>query len=241
MTVTRQRTRSASDRIRGYILSHINAGAWKVGQQIPPESALTLQFSVSRMTVHRVLKELAAEGVIVRKRGSGSFVSGQVPRTELLQISDISKEIIERGGSYFCEVKYLGEARITAVVSHAFGETAAQNLGRSLIVHYEDGVPLQLEDRYVDLSLVPGYMGVDFTKTTAHQYLMQEAPLSKAEHELTAAMPVREQQEMLNIPAGEPCLVLKRKTWSRDRLVSYAELFYPASRYSFGGVFSPGS
>jgi GntR family histidine utilization transcriptional repressor len=68
---------------------------------------------------------------------------------------------------------------------------------------------------------------------------MQTAPLQKAEHELTAVLPNPQQQEFLNIQANEPCLLLKRKTWSGDHLVSYAELLYPASRYSFGGIFTP--
>ena len=106
--------------------------------------------------------------------------------------------------------------------------------------YFENGLPLQLEDRWVDLQMAPGYLQVDFSTTTAHRYLMAVAPLQRAEHELTAVLPDPGRQGLPAIQANEPCLLLKRKTWSEGQLVSYAELLYPGSRYSFGGVFGPG-
>ncbi len=230
---------SLSSRIREYILIHIENGDWPPEHQIPAESELMKQFDASRMTVHRALKELAAEGFIYRQRGLGSFVSRRTPRSELLVITNIADEIKNRGGDYYCELLYLAAEPESALTAHVFGK--GKNIARSKVVHSENNVPIQLEDRYVDLRTAPKYLEVDFTTTTAHTYLMQAAPLQKAEHELTAVRPNREQQRFLNIGPDEPCLLLRRKTWSRDRLVSYAELLYPGSRFSFGGVFQPSS
>jgi len=197
-------------------------------------------FSASRMTVHRAVKELAAEGHLLRERGRGTFVAKRIPRSELLTVRDIVEEIRERGGTYYNEVKHVGHANQSAKLSHVFGGVSIDNVAHTIIVHYENGEPLQLENRWVDLTLVPGYLGVDFTAMSPSRYLTKEAPLQKAEHALTAALPNKEEQTFLEVRQDEPCLLLKRKTWSGDRLVSYAELLYPASRYSFGGVFTPG-
>lgn len=227
-------------RIRTYILRHIEDGTWPCDHRVPSEAALMDRFSASRMTVHRAIKELAAEGYVYRERGRGTFVTKPVPRRDLLEISDIAEEIVARGGTYFCELKYLALEKPSPVTTHVFGSDNTNTVARSQVVHFENGVPLQLEDRYVNLLHAPDYLDLDFATTTAHQYLIKVAPLQKAEHQLTAVLPTAEQQEYLQIQANEPCLHIKRKTWSGGKLVSYAELLYPGSRYSFGGVFTPG-
>lgn len=229
-----------SHRIRDYILTRIQSGEWTQGEKIPSEAELMSMFSASRMTVHRAVKELAAEGHLLRERGRGTFVAKRIPRSELLTVRDIVEEIRERGGTYYNEVKHVGHANQSAKLSHVFGSVPIDDIAHSIIVHYENGEPLQLENRWVNLELVPGYLSVDFAEMSPSRYLTQEAPLQKAEHALTAALPDKEQQAFLEVRPDEPCLLLKRKTWSGDRLVSYAELLYPASRYSFGGVFTPG-
>jgi GntR family histidine utilization transcriptional repressor len=226
-------------RIRDHIVGRIENGAWKPGDRIPAESELMETFSASRMTVHRAIKELATEGMVYRERGRGTFVARRVPRSDLLVVADIAEQIRERGGDYFSDLKYLAAEPMTALTAHVFGEGADASLARSKVVHCENGLPIQLEDRWVDLRMAPDYLGLDFSKTTAHRYLMRAAPLMKAEHELTAVLPGTEQQYFLDIPENEPCLLLRRKTWSGDRLVSYAELYYPASRFTFGGTFTP--
>lgn len=230
-----------AQRIREYILTNIRNGLWPEGHKIPSEAKIMDQFSASRMTVHRAIKELATQGHIRRERGRGSFVTKPLPRRDLLEIADIAEEILARGGTYFSALKLLEQAQPSPVTTHVFGQDADHAIAHSQVVHFENGQPLQLEDRYVNLAAVPGYLDLDFTTTSAHQHLTKVAPLQKAEHQLTATLPTSEQCEFMQIQPNEPCLLIKRKTWSDGVLVSYAELLYPGSRYSFGGVFTPGN
>lgn len=227
------------DRIRAYILGAIGDGSWPGDHRIPSEAEIMARFGASRMTVHRAIRELASEGYLYRHRGRGTFVARRPPRSELLVVADIAEEIAGRGGSYFCRCRRLGREPRSPLTVYVFGEAAADHIARSTVIHFENGVPLQLEDRWVDLALAPGYLELDLSRTTAHRHLSAVAPLQRAEHELTAVLPDPGQQELLGIQANEPCLQLKRRTWSEGRLVSYAELLYPGSRYSFGGVFEP--
>lgn len=233
-------SQSLVTRIRTLILGRIQDGSWPNGHKIPSEAEIMAQFAASRMTVHRAIKELAAEGHLYRERGRGTFVAKKKPRSQLLVIADIEAEIRSRGGAYFCECRSLAREPRTPLTVYIFGKERAGDIGHSTVIHFENGLPLQLEERWVDLRLAPGYLDIDFQSTTAYRYLMAAAPLQKAEHELTAVLPDSGQQQLLRIQAGEPCLLLKRKTWSDGQLVSYAELLYPGSRYSFGGVFGPG-
>ena len=61
----------------------------------------------------------------------------------------------------------------------------------TLIVHSEEGVPLQCEDRYVNPACAPGYLAVDFTQTTPTHYLFEVTALWRAQYSIEAALPTR--------------------------------------------------
>ncbi len=53
----------------------ISRGEWRAGNKLPAEPELARQYSVSRMTVRQAVSELVEDGVLVRKRGNGTFVN----------------------------------------------------------------------------------------------------------------------------------------------------------------------
>ncbi len=55
------------------------------------------------------------------------------------------------------------------------------------MVHYENEVPVQIEDRCVNAAVVPDYLHQDYTATTPHDYLSLIAPLTEGEHIVEAA------------------------------------------------------
>ena len=60
--------------IRSLIVQALEAGDWQPGQAIPSEQELALRFGVSQGTVRKAVDELAAENILVRKQGKGTFV-----------------------------------------------------------------------------------------------------------------------------------------------------------------------
>ena len=125
--------------------------------------------------------------------------------------------------------------------------TLAQQLGlaagdavfHTLIVHLENGVPLQCEDRYVNPACAPDYLGVDFTQTTPTHYLLEVAPLWEAQYSIEAGQPTAQEASCCGIAAGEPCLVVVRRTFSRGVPITIARLVHPGSRYQLEGQFKP--
>ena len=107
----------------------------------------------------------------------------------------------------------------------------------SVMVHHEDGVPIQLEDRHVNPAAAPDYLQVDFQTTTPTQYLFQCAPLSEARYSIEAALPTRLEAKALGIKQSDPCLVITRCTISGAHVASQGRLVYPGMRYSLQGNF----
>jgi GntR family histidine utilization transcriptional repressor len=219
--------------IKDYVRQQIESGAWTHGSLIPSEHELVKQFGVSRMTVHRALRELTSEQVLTRIQGAGTFVSAQKYQSTLIEIKSIADEIKSRGDTHSSEVLVL-EATDDAKALEALGLQSGPAF-HSRIVHFENGVPIQLEDRYVNPELYPHYLEQDFTRTTPNEYMTREAPLQRAEYVITATMPDATARHRLRMDIGDPCLVLHRRTWAHGLVASDVTLWHPGSRYQFSG------
>jgi GntR family histidine utilization transcriptional repressor len=225
--------------VKRHILDNIGSGKWRASARVPSENDIVKAFGVSRMTANRALRELRDEGILVRIAGVGSFVADRHAHAHPLEIRGIADEIRERGHVHRADIVSLERVRAVAELAGDFGIAARSELYCSLIVHYENDRPIQLEDRYVLPKLAPDYLQVDFSATTPHDYLIKVAPLQEAEHLLRAEMPDERTRKLLAMKRDEPCLVVIRRTWTAGQIASVARLYYPGSRYEMSGRFRP--
>src|SRR5271165_5677219 len=225
--------------VKRHILDNIGSGNWGMSARVPSENDIVKSFGVSRMTANRALRELRDEGVLVRIAGVGSFVADRHVRAHPLEIRSIADEIHERGHVHRAEIVSLEKIRAAAELAGDFGIAPRSVLYCSVIVHFENDRPVQLEDRYVLPPLAPDYLTVDFTQTTPYDYLIKVAPLQEAEHLLRAVMPDERARTLLDMKRDEPCLLMIRRTWAAGQIASLARLYYPGSRYEMSGRFRP--
>ncbi|MFT0531911.1 histidine utilization repressor [Castellaniella hirudinis] len=233
--VRKTRETPAYQRIKDYVLQQIQRGIWAEGDLIPTELALCKQFSVSRMTVHRALRELTTDQVLLRYQGSGTYVApAKIPST-LIEIRSIAQDIHERGHQHTCRVLQLRRIKASTAQAKRFQLRAGAPLFHSLIVHYENNVPIQLEDRVVDARRVPDYLDQDWSRTTPNEYLMQVAPAPSGQYTIEVKLPTADTADPLDIPLDQPCLVLDRTTFSGGTFTSQAVMWYPGNRYKLAG------
>ena len=225
--------------VKRHILENIGSGKWAAADRVPSENELVKAFGVSRMTANRALRELQDEGVLVRVAGVGSFVAERQAHAHPLEIRSIADEIRERGSVHRAELVALERVRAVGSLAEDFRVAPRTELFYSSLVHFENDLPIQLEDRHVLAKLAPDYLTVDFSRTTPHDYLIKAAPLQEAEHVLRAVMPDARTRKLLAMKRGEPCLLVIRRTWSTGAIASVAKLHYPGSRYELSGRFRP--
>ncbi len=225
--------------VKRHILDNIGSGKWATSARVPSENEIVKSFGVSRMTANRALRELRDEGVLVRIAGVGSFVADRHARAHPLEIRGIAEEIRDRGHVHRAEIVSLERIRAVGTLAEDFGIAPRSELFRSVIVHFENDQPLQLEERCVLPALAPDYLSVDFSRTTPYDYLVKVAPLQEAEHLLRAVMPDERTRRLLAMKRDEPCLLMIRRTWTAGRIASVARLYYPGSRYEMSGRFRP--
>ena len=226
-------------RVKQYLKDALEAGRWAPGSQMPSEAELVAQFGVSRMTVHRALRELQDAGLITRLQGVGTFAAQLNRVSSTLTINDIQEEIHDRGHRHDASVHLKRAEAAPAALAQRLGLAPGATVFHTLIVHHEHGVPLQCEDRYVNPACAPGYLDVDFTQMTPTHYLLDVAPLWEAQVSIEAALPTAQEAKLLGIQRTDPCLIVVRRTVSRGVPVTLARLVHPGSRYTLESQFRP--
>jgi GntR family transcriptional regulator, histidine utilization repressor len=228
------------EKVKNHILDKINSGELLATDRVPSEHELVKALKVSRMTANRALRELAAEGVLTRVAGVGTFVSEPSSKGHLLEVTNIADEVRQRGHAYSNIVLSHGRSALGKNIALAMGLPMDSPVYRTVIVHLEEDLPIQFEDRYVNISQAKGYAKIDIESDTPSQYLLDNYPLKKVQHTVRALMPGPDIKKHLGMRAATPCLVLERLTWSNTVPLSYAILYHCADRYTLSDTFSPG-
>ncbi|MEN9626826.1 MAG: Histidine utilization repressor [Pseudomonadota bacterium] len=226
-------------RVKQFLKDGLAAGRWAPGELMPSEADLVAQFGLSRMTVNRALKELQAEGLVQRTQGVGTFAAQLHRVSSSLTIRDLHEEIVARGHRHEAQVHIQRPQKAPQAVAAQLGLAVGERVFRTLIVHFENGVPLQCEDRWVNPACSPGYLDADFTKTTPTQVLFETTALWRAQYTLEAARPTPNEAQLLRVEPDTPCLIVHRSTYTRDAAITVARLVHPGSRWQLQGEFQP--
>jgi GntR family transcriptional regulator, histidine utilization repressor len=226
-------------RVKHHLKEGLARGRWAPGALMPSEAELVAQFAVSRMTVGRALRELQAEGLVQRTQGVGTFAAPLHRVSSTLTIRDLHDEIEARGHQHEAVVHEQHAERASVALSAQLGVASGSRVFRTFIVHLENGVPLQCEDRYVNPACAPHYLDQDFTRTTPTHYLFDATALWRAQYSIESSRPTAQEARLLGIAADEPCLVVTRRTFTRDAVITIARLVHPGALYTLQGEFTP--
>ncbi|NDY91328.1 histidine utilization repressor [Ideonella livida] len=225
--------------VKQHLKNRLAAGDWPPGVLMPSEAELVAQFGVSRMTVNRALKELQADGLVERVQGVGTFAAQLHKVSATLTLRDLHEEIAARGHAHTTRVLLQREEPASAAVAQALELPVGTPVFHTRLVHLEAGVPLQLEDRHVNPAEAPGYLAQDFSRLTPTHYLFQHTALWRAAYAIEAANASADEADALAIAPGAACLVVQRRTWSRQAAITVARLLHPGGRYQLEGQFTP--
>jgi GntR family histidine utilization transcriptional repressor len=225
--------------IRQALETAIVAGDWPPGARVPSEQELLERYRCSRMTVNKALSALAASGLIVRRRRSGSFVARPEGEKNLLEIHDTKAEILRDGKSYRLRVVSKAIRKGTKRDAARLGTPDVTRVLATTCVHFADEVPVVAEDRLINLDAVPLAADIDLGATSPGNWLLKEVPWSEAEHHIRAANATDELATLLEIAEGDACLVVERRTRYAGRAITHVLLYYPGTAYQLVARFSP--
>lgn len=215
----------------GIIKRDISSGALHIGDLLPSESELCRQLDVSRSTVRQAIGELEAEGLVVRKRGKGTFVSDPASSRRGVQYS------------FTTEVSSLGMSPSSSLVdfavvtpSPAVYEKMSLREGTKVYcftrVRKVDGQPLILETSYYPQYIYPN-LTRDMVETHSFYSLLYHAGIAPfaASDSYEAVVLDERQASLLGVAAGSCAFYHQRLTETEDgRIYEYTRSYIRADR-----------
>ena len=201
------------------LAARIESGDLAVGERLPPERELAEWLGVSRMTVRQALAALAAQGLLERGVGRGTFVRapGKVVH-DLSGAIGFTEQLGRQGLAAEATVEAAGEHEAPDDVAVALELEPGAPVLRVQRVRSADGRPLALEDSWLPAARFPGFLERDLGGSL--YALMGEAyrlePV-EAEERLEPAVARAHEARLLGVPEGAPLMLVERLARAADR------------------------
>lgn len=218
------------------LLRHkIITGEWAAQEAIPTEMSLMEKYQVSRATVRQALSELVADGLVVRKRGRGSFVAPPSVEQSLVRILSFTEDMQQRG---LQPQTRLISARLMPATERLVEKLKLEpeeKVARLVRLRLADGEPMSVEVSCLVYRFVPGLLEHDYTRNSLRQILQQQygIRLARAEQTIQAIAADEEMAELLGVEQGAPLLYIERVSYSDyDVPVEHLRLYHRGDRYT---------
>ena len=225
----------AYQRIADHLQARIEAGEIEAGSMLPSERALCQEYAVSRMTLRQACGLLAQEGLIERRRGSGTFVSPKKMRKRQQEMRGFTEEIRARGGRPSSRLLTFRTTDPDPTAREFLGLPAGELVYQIERLRLSDGVPLALENVVVPCSLCPNLDRFNLETQSLYAILEENygLNLSHCFEEISAARSTPRWRRLLDLPASTPVLAIQRRTFTTDhRPVELASTIYRGDLYS---------
>jgi len=214
--------------IRETVLRRIQDRHWAPGALLPTEHELAGEFGCARATVNRALRELAEEGIIDRKRKSGTRVAVDPVKQATFEIAIVRRQVEGMNAAY----RYSRISRTLCKSPHwlaaRLGIPAGGHVMHVMAMHYADNRPYQHEDRWINIAAVPDVTDQDFTTTGPNEWLLDQVPFTDAEIGLAAIPADQNLADFMDCAPATPLLQMERITWLRKTPVTFVTLTFHA-------------
>ena len=223
--------------IKGLITRELQAGAWKPGEAIPSELELAARFKVSQGTVRKAVDELAADNLLVRRQGKGTFVATHAE--EQIQFRFL-RLMPDAGGERSMARRLLDCRRVRAPADVAraldikSGDAVVQ-LQRLLL---RSDRPVVLDEIWLPGALFKGLTAERLADYKGPMYGMFEAEFGvrmiRAEEKIRALAADAAAAGLLGVPSGAPLLSVERLSFTYgDRPVELRRGLYNTEQHYY--------
>ena len=206
--------------IKALILQSLQQGEWKPGEVIPSEFDLAARYKVSQGTVRKAVDELAAENLLVRRQGRGTFVathSEQQVQYRFLRLQPDSGTVDSEGPAQR-DVVECRRQRASAEVARALGLRSGDPVLQARRLLRFAGVPTILEDLWLPGGPFKGLTADRLSQHHGPMYALFEAEFGvrmvRADEKIRAVLPDADQARLLQISTEIPLLSVERVAYT---------------------------
>ena len=198
---------------------------------LPPERELAADFGISRITVRKALDALVADGLLMRKQGAGTFVSGRVEK-QFAKLTSFSEDMAARGQTPHSEWLLRASGTVTPEESLTLGLSPGTPVYRFNRIRFADDLPMAVE-----YSTVPGFglASADAVEDSLYAALQSAGNRpTRALQRLRAVLFDEERAKLLGLEPGAPGLYIERRGFLDDgRVIEATQSWYRGDAYDF--------
>ncbi len=202
--------------IKVLILKGLQAGEWKPGDPIPSEMELAARFRVSQGTVRKAIDELAAENLLLRRQGKGTFVATHAEQQVQYRFLRLTPDSGDRSSEGPAQRQIINCKRLRAAVDIAM--SLALEVGEPVLqlrrVLAFQGTPTIVEDVWLPGGPFKGLTASRLTVYGGPMYALFETEFGvhmvRAEEKIRAVAADKETAKLLGVSPGEPLLSVER-------------------------------
>lgn len=218
------------------LLEKIQGGAFAVDSILPPERELAETYKVSRMTVRQAIIELVNEGILVRRKGIGTFVAPPKLEQALSRLTSFTEDMAQRGLKAGARVISFEEIVPELAIRKTLGLGSEDKAYECVRVRLADDEPMALETTTLPLWLCPGLSRQDLENQSLYRLLADRwgVRLDYATQSLEPACASTYEASLLHVAAGTPLLLMHRITHNQvGRAIEHVKSLYRGDRYKF--------
>ncbi|MCX7711302.1 MAG: GntR family transcriptional regulator [Clostridia bacterium] len=190
----------------------IYTGALKPGDLVPPETQICKVFKLSRTTVRQALDQLVEEGLIIRRRGKGSFIANPKLNRSLNHMYSFTEDMQSLGLVPHSSIHESAVIDAPADVLKALNLPAGSKVFKLSRVRYANQEPLLFESTFIPAVLCPGIENEDFSTSSLYYVLRTKFNLNmdSASETYEVSRLSREMVKLLQCGTTVPAFHLKR-------------------------------
>jgi GntR family transcriptional regulator len=203
--------------IKTLITQSLVAGEWKPGESIPSEMELATRYGVSQGTVRKAIDALAAEFIVVRRQGKGTFVATHTAPSQqyrFLRIRDDAGEVIHPTTTFIGLEKTKADAAIAATL----GVRVGTNIATIKRVLNFQGRPLIFDQIHLVNAEFPSLTmdALEASRGSIYSYLETTygARMIRADEKIKAVAADKAAAKYLKVPSGTPLLSVDRVAYT---------------------------
>ncbi|MCP5036068.1 MAG: UTRA domain-containing protein [Rhodobacteraceae bacterium] len=229
-----QATKKATyQHVRDEVVNRIQNRDWPPGAILPTEVELAKEFGCARATVNRAMRELAEQGIVDRKRKSGTRVVVMPVKQAKLEITPVRQSVEEQNGEYRYNLVRREILPCPDWLASKLALPARSPVMYLQCMHYGDNQPFQFEERWINIAAVPKVVEADLETLGPGEWLLREVPFTDAEIVFSAVAADKTLSEFLGTPVGSPVFQMERTTWFQGQPVTLVRFsHHPGYRMS---------
>lgn len=213
-------TLTLSYQLGQFIRRLVDSGELEAGDVIPTEEAFCQAYNVSRSTVRAALKGLVDEGLLVRVRGKGTFVSGQKLRRKMESVYSFTHEMEAAGirpSSRILAFRKIHPSRDVAKILFD-SSTSDQEVYSIIRIRLADNVPHLMETAFIPVNIIPGLTEERLQGNSLYDILRDEAGVVPyhAEESYESCVIEKGVCDLMGCPKNTPGFFIQRIAYDKD-------------------------